>query len=151
MMLAHVVGDLVGEIVARVVHGQHDAVDGEAGIERLLHLIDGLEQLRQSFEREELALQRHQDRVRRRHRIDGEKIERRRTVDQHIGEIGAPLVPSSSASSALRSRNARSRSWPICKFETGEIERRRRDRQARHHRRHHRVAQRRFAGEHVIG
>ncbi len=87
-MRAHVGDDLVGEIVARVVHGQHDAVDGEPGIERLLHLLDGLQQLRQTFEREELALQRHQDRVRRRHRVDGEQIERRRTIDQHIGEVG---------------------------------------------------------------
>ncbi len=36
----------------------------ELRIERRLHLLDGLQQLRQTFEREELALQRHQDRVR---------------------------------------------------------------------------------------
>ena len=53
------------------------------------HLLHGLQQLRQAFEREELALQRHQDRIRRGHRIDGEKIERRRTIDQHIGVVRA--------------------------------------------------------------
>ena len=57
-------------------------------------LLDGLQQLRQAFEREELALQRHQDRIRRRHRIDGQQVERRRTVDQHVGVVvsGVALV-----------------------------------------------------------
>ena len=58
-----------------------------SGIERGAHLLDGLQQLRQAFEREELALQRHQDRVRRRHRIDGDEIERGRAVDQHVGVL----------------------------------------------------------------
>ena len=44
-----------------------------SGIELLLHLIDGLEKLRQTFQREELALQRHQNGVRGRHRVDGEQ------------------------------------------------------------------------------
>ena len=48
---------------------------------------DGLEELRQSFEREELALQRHEDRVRRRHCVDGQKIERRRAIDQDVSVI----------------------------------------------------------------
>src|SRR5215510_6496647 len=56
--------DLVGQIVAAVKHGQHDAVDRQVRIERSLHLLHGLQQLRQTFEREELALQRHQDRIR---------------------------------------------------------------------------------------
>ena len=58
-----------------------------AGIERLAHLLDGLQQLRQTFERKELALQRHQNGVRRRHRVDGQQIERRRTIHQHVGVI----------------------------------------------------------------
>ena len=72
-----------------------------SGLSVGLHLLDGLEQLRQAFEREELALQRHQDRVRRRHRVDGEQIERRRTVDQHVGEVGRARLP------ALQRRRAR--------------------------------------------
>src|SRR5579863_1736752 len=52
--LAHVRHHLVGEIVARIVHGEHDAMNGETGIERLAHLLDRLDQLRQALEREEL-------------------------------------------------------------------------------------------------
>ena len=59
------------------------------GLSVVLHLLDGLEQLRQAFEREELALQRHQDRMRRRHRVDGDEVERGRAVDQHVGVVGA--------------------------------------------------------------
>ena len=82
------VGDhLVRQVVSRVEHRQHDAVDAELGVERGLHLLDGLQKLRQAFEREELALQRHEDGVRRRHRVDGEQVERRRTVDQHVAEV----------------------------------------------------------------
>jgi hypothetical protein len=32
LLFAHVGDDLVGEIVARVVHGEHDAVDDELGL-----------------------------------------------------------------------------------------------------------------------
>ena len=60
---AHVVGDLVGQAVAAVEHRQHDADDAEIGIEALLDLLDRLQQLAKPFEREELALQRHQQRV----------------------------------------------------------------------------------------
>src|SRR5215475_5417839 len=70
--------DLVRQIVAGVEHGQHDAVDRQIRIERGADLLDGLQKLRQTFEREELALQRHQDCIRRRHRIHGEQVERGR-------------------------------------------------------------------------
>ncbi len=65
-----------------------------------------LQQLRQTFEREELALQRHQDRVRRRHRIDGEQVERGRAVDQHVGVVG---VRRDVVVQSLRSRRAAGR------------------------------------------
>src|SRR3954447_5349642 len=54
--LAHVGNDLAREVVARVEHGEHDPVDRQPWIERRAHLLDRLEQLAQSLEREELAL-----------------------------------------------------------------------------------------------
>ena len=61
-------------------------MDAQARVERRAHLLDGLEQLAQALEREELALQRHQHGVRGRHRVDGEEVQRRRAVDQDVGE-----------------------------------------------------------------
>src|SRR5882724_6934160 len=55
--LPHVGDNLVRQIVARVEHGQHDAVDRQVRIECRAHLLHRLQQLRQTFEREELALQ----------------------------------------------------------------------------------------------
>ena len=86
--LPHVGDDLVRQIVAGIEHGQHDAVDRQVRIERRAHLLHRLQQLRQTFEREELALQRHQDRVGSRHRVDREEVERRRAIDQDIGVLG---------------------------------------------------------------
>src|SRR5579872_927342 len=60
---AHIGNDLRGEIVARVIHGEHDAVDHQARVQGAPHLIDRREELRQAFEREEFALQRHEHAV----------------------------------------------------------------------------------------
>ena len=109
MNCADVGDDLVREIVARVEHGQHDAVDRQVRIERRPHLLDGLQQLRQAFEREELALQRHQDRVRRRHRVDGEQVERRRAVDQHVGVVAVRRRRWCSAPRSRRAAGTRGR------------------------------------------
>ena len=81
---AHLARHLLRQRRARIVHGQHHALDLECRIERRLDLVDGRFQLRNAFQREELALHRHQHRVRRHHRIQREQIERRRTVDQKI-------------------------------------------------------------------
>ena len=135
-----------------VVHGQHDAVDGELRIERRLHLLDGLEQLRQTFEREELALQRHQDRVRRRHRVDGEQIERRRAIDQHVAVVGVRRrrCVFSARERVAQPEGAVARLADL-ELEAGEIQRRGRDVQPRHRGRNDRVAHRRLADQHVIG
>ncbi len=96
-LVAHV-GANVGhhlprQAVARIEHRQHDAVDGERGIERAPHLIDGGQQLGQAFEREELALQRHDHGVCRGERIDRQQVERWRAVDKHVGDrLGTILV-----------------------------------------------------------
>ena len=77
------------KLLRPVEHSQDDTVDRQPGIERRADPAPpSAEQLRQALEREELALQRHQDRVRRGHRVDGDKVERRRAIDQHIGVVG---------------------------------------------------------------
>ena len=83
-MLAHVLGHLLGQAVAPVVHGQHHALDLQRRVEAAAHQLDGPHQLGQALQREELALQRHQHRVGRGHGVDGQQVERRRAVDQHI-------------------------------------------------------------------
>ena len=61
---ANVLHDLRTEVVAAVIHGQHDAMDAEFRVEAALDLLDGGQKLRQALEGEELALQRHQDGMR---------------------------------------------------------------------------------------
>ena len=58
---AHVGDHLRGEAVARIEHGEHDAMDRSVSGSGAAHLIDRRQQLRQAFEREEFALQRHED------------------------------------------------------------------------------------------
>src|SRR5918994_3802 len=54
--LPHIRDDLARKVVARVEHGEHDALDREARVERGPHLLDRAEPLAQAFEGEELAL-----------------------------------------------------------------------------------------------
>ena len=61
------------------------------GLSGRAHLLDRLEKLAEALQREELALQRHQHRVGRRHRVDGQEVQRRRAIDQHIGERLQPV------------------------------------------------------------
>src|SRR5262249_24715406 len=55
--LAYVRDNLAGEVIARVIHGQHDSVNRQRRIERRLDLLDRFQKLRKPFECEELALQ----------------------------------------------------------------------------------------------
>ena len=100
-------------------------------------LVTVLQQLRQTFEREELTLQRHQDRVRRRHGVDGEKVERRRAVDQHVAEIVA--LGDAAPQRLERAAQPESTVARLADFEleAGEIERGGRDREARDRGRQH--------------
>ena len=82
---AHVRDHLAGKAVAGVVHGQHNAMNSEARVEGAANLLDRGQELRQALKREEFALQRDNDGVGGSERVDGEKVERRRTIDQHIG------------------------------------------------------------------
>ena len=53
-----------------------------SGIEPLLDLLDGLQQLAKPFESKEFALQRHQQRVGRRQRVERQQPERGRAIDE---------------------------------------------------------------------
>ena len=125
-------------------------MDAEIGIERLLHLLDRLQQLRQTFEREELALQRNENGVRRRHRIHGEKIEGGRTIDQHIGVVARRVAAVERCDCIAEAEGAVARGRNL-KLDPGQIHRRGGDMQTRHRRLQDRVAQLRFADQHVVG
>ncbi len=57
----HLVGDLVGEGVAAVEHGQHDALDAELGVEGALDAVDGGHEVGEPFEGVVLALEGDED------------------------------------------------------------------------------------------
>src|SRR5690606_27919002 len=79
---ADIVGDLVGQPVAAVEHRQDDTDDAKIGVEALLDLLDRLEKLAQPLQREELALQRDEQRIGGRQRVQRQQAERRRAVDE---------------------------------------------------------------------
>jgi hypothetical protein len=55
-------------------------------VQRAAHLLDRGQELRQPFKGEEFALQRDDNRVGGGERVDGEKVQRRGTIHQHIGD-----------------------------------------------------------------
>ena len=75
--------DLLGQVVASVIHGQHNTFDPQVRIGGTPHIADGQQELAQPLKRQELALQRHQHGVRGNKRIHRQQAERGRTVDQH--------------------------------------------------------------------
>ena len=121
------------------------------GIERRAHLLDRLQQLRQTFEREELALQRDEDRIRRGHRVDRDEIERRRTIDQHIG-VGllGGIAAVQHGERIAQAKRAIALGAEL-ELEARQIHGRRGDVQPRHRRRQDRFAQPRLADQHVVG
>ena len=100
-------------------------------------LLDRLQQLAQAFEREELALQRHQHGIGRRHRIQRQQVERRRAVDQHIavagGAVWRPPARHCAGVSTRSGAEAISISTPSRSSVEGTM------RQAGHRRRHRRL------------
>src|SRR5690606_12052410 len=81
---ANVLRDLPRKRCPLIVHGQHHALDLQSRIERGLDLLDVLFELRDTLESEELALNRHEHRVRSDHRAERQQIERRRAIDEDI-------------------------------------------------------------------
>ena len=68
-------------------------MDRQFRIERRLYLLHRAEQLAETLEREKLALQGHENRVRRRKCVDCQKVERRGAIDEDITEIRHSGMP----------------------------------------------------------
>ena len=83
------VGNVVGQTVARVVHGAQQAADMQLGVEHGADLLDGVHQRGETLQRVVLALNRHDHRVRRGERVDGEHVQRRRAVDDDVIVVAA--------------------------------------------------------------
>ena len=86
-MTAHLVGDLVGELRAPVVHREQDRRDVQARVEVSAHEVDVVEQLTEAFQRVVLTLDRDQHLVRRDERVDREQAQRRRAVHEDVVHV----------------------------------------------------------------
>ena len=112
-----------------VVHRDDDAKDAQARIRTLTNLLDGLEQVVGAFEREVRRLDRNQQ-VRRGHqRVDRQQPERRRAVDDDVGILPLQLID------LVLQPEVRVHLPHQPRFELGEADARRRDRQVRQARR----------------
>src|SRR5690606_38755130 len=80
--LADAFEHLPGVEGAPVVHRDEDAVELEPGVDPLAHLVDRLHEERDAAQREELGLERDDDAVRGRERVDREQPEGRLAVDE---------------------------------------------------------------------
>src|SRR5438128_4319042 len=91
-VVADLLGDLLRQLGACVVHREDDGADLELRIQVRLHQLDVPQELTQTFEGVVLALDRHDDLVRRRQPVDGEQAERRGTVDERVVELAVDRV-----------------------------------------------------------
>ena len=73
---------------AGVEHDAQDADHLERRVEVRVHLLDRVDQVREPFESEVLALHRHDDAVRARQAVQGQQAEAGRTVDEHEVVVG---------------------------------------------------------------
>ena len=76
--------DLLRQVVAAVVHRQHDTGNAQVLVGGLPYFADREHELRQPLQRKEFALQGHDNRVGRHHRVDGQNIQRGRAIDQDV-------------------------------------------------------------------
>src|SRR5438132_5318283 len=98
----HLVADLERQAGPAMEHREHDALDREALIQALADELDGLEEMGKPFERVELALQRHEDTIGGRERVDRQEPERRGAVDDHeVVRLGHGLERDAQAILAL--------------------------------------------------
>ena len=72
----------LGESVAAVEHSERDTDNAQIRVETLLDALDRLEQLAQPLQSKKFALQRHQQRIRGRQRVERQQAERRRAIDK---------------------------------------------------------------------
>ena len=102
--IAHIVGNLIGQSVAAIEHGQDDPDDAEVGIEALLDPFDRLEELAEPLEREEFALQRDEEGIGRTERVERQQSQRGWAVDEtHIVSLRIQRLPQ--ARGAIIDRN----------------------------------------------
>src|SRR5688572_13632304 len=100
-VLSHFFGHLMAQVVAGVEHGQEDAVEGEALVQRPPNEVDRLQQVREAFQGVVFALKGNQDAVGSREGIDGEEPEGGRAIEQdHV------VLPRDLAERALEARLA---------------------------------------------
>src|SRR5436190_1682370 len=98
----HLVPHLQSEARPPIEHREHDPLDCEPWVQPLAHEFHRLEEVRQTFECIELALQRHQYAIRRRQGVDGQQPERWRTVNDDVAvgvedrgqRVGKPMLAS---------------------------------------------------------
>jgi hypothetical protein len=76
---------------AGIEHHAQQADDLQFAVEVGVHLLDGVDQIGQAFEREILALHRHDHAVRRAKAVEGEHAQGRRAVDEHEVVVGVHL------------------------------------------------------------
>ncbi len=120
-------------------------------VEGAANLLDRRQELRQAFEGEEFALQRHHHRIGGGERVDGEQIERRRAIDQHIGG-GVRIVGARGAVASQRVAQFIGAVGVAGDFQLDpeQVHGRRRDGEARHRGRHGDVAQGFFPDQHLV-
>ena len=114
-------------------------------------MLNGLKQLAQTLQREKFALQRHKHRVGSGERVDGEQIQRRRAVDQHIGDR---LVVDGHFGNVIQCRLQTKRPIPLGgdhQFHTQQVHGRGNDRNVGHIGKHRCVLDGRFVEQQVIG
>ena len=100
------------EARAPVVHRQQHARDGQARVELALDQRERVEQPGEALEREVLGLHRDDHAVGRDERVDRQRPERRRAVEQHVGEavahagqrVAQPVLGARLRAAARRSR-----------------------------------------------
>ncbi len=151
-MLAHIRRHLGGQIVAAVIHCQHNPLDFQGFVEVAPHQLDGAHQLGQTLEGKELRLQRHQHGIRRGHGVHRQKIQRRRAIDQDVIAMlaHARQCPAETINGVAQAIGPARR---IRQFElgAGQIHIRGNDRQTRHVRIDERILQRALTHQNVIG
>ena len=84
---ADIVGDLIGQLGAPVVHRQDDGGDVQLRVQVRLDHLDVAQQLAHALEGVVLALDRDQHLGRGHERVDGEQAQRRRAVDEDVVEV----------------------------------------------------------------
>ncbi|KAJ8135134.1 hypothetical protein OY671_011653, partial [Metschnikowia pulcherrima] len=78
----NIVGDLIGQPITPVMHGQRYPHDRQAGIEPLANTLHCAQQSAEPLKGEKLASQRDQERIGGYHRVKGQQPKRWRAIDQ---------------------------------------------------------------------